>query len=341
MNLPPFLQAAAVLVLAAGCSRPEAPSTAVALPPVSVQIATLHTASLPVLTEITGTVRPVRRATLAARLMGAIDEVPVSLGQHVAAGDVLVKISAGEISARLTQAQAQLDQVERDLAREQDLLPKHASTAETVRHLETGATLAEAAVREASTMLGYAVIRAPFDGVVARKYVEAGDFASPGVPLLEIEGAGAFQVVAGIPDSLAGSLPAGTALEISLPAAGITFTALLAELSSAADASAHTVTAKFTVPAGLAVRSGQFARLQMPGAPVRVLLAPAAAVTALGQMERVFVVGADHRAGLRLVKTGAARGAEVEILAGLDDGESVVVAPPADLREGQPLEARP
>ena len=58
-------------------------------------------------------------------------------------------------------------------------------------------------------------------------------------------------------------------------------------------------------------------------------------------MERVFVAGDDGRAILRLVKTGASRGDRTEILAGLDDGERVVVAPPAGLSEGQLLEILP
>lgn len=342
MKLPPLFFSATVLALFTGCSRPETATTGgAALPPARVRTAQVRLESVPVLTEITGTVRPLRRATLAAKLMGAIEELPVILGQPVRAGDVLVRISAGEISARLAQAQAQLDQAQRDLARERDLLPKNASTPDLVRNLETRVTLSEAMVREAGTMLGYAVVRAPFDGLVARKFAEAGDFASPGVPLLEIEGGGAFQVEAGIPDSLVGALQTGATADIAITSAGVAFTAALAELSSAADANAHTVTAKFTVPAGVVVRSGQFARVQVPGAPVRVLLAPATAVSRLGQMERVFVVGEGNRAVLRLVKTGAVRGDRLEILAGLDDGERVVLAPSAALREDQPLEIQP
>jgi multidrug efflux pump subunit AcrA (membrane-fusion protein) len=118
MKLPPLFFSAAALVLFAGCSRHEtAAAPAAALPSVRVRTALVRFESAPALTEITGTVLPVRHATLAARLMGAIDELPVTLGQRVRTGDVLVKISAGEISARLAQAQAQLDQANRDLAR--------------------------------------------------------------------------------------------------------------------------------------------------------------------------------------------------------------------------------
>ncbi len=273
--------------------------------------------------------------------MGAIEELPVTLGQPVRAGDVLVKISAGEISARLAQAQAQFDQANRDLARERELLPKNASTADTVRNLETRATLSAAMVREAEAMMGYSVIRAPFDGLVARKMVEAGDLAAPGMPLIEIEGAGAFQIEVGIPDSLVNALKIGVSADVAITSADTKFSATLAELSSSADANAHTVMAKFNVPSGIVVRSGQFARVQISGVPSRALLAPTAAVSRNGQMERVFVAGEGNRAVLRLVKTGATRGDRVEILAGLDDGERVVLMPPAGLQEGQPLEVQP
>jgi RND family efflux transporter MFP subunit len=330
------------LALLASCAKHAAPEgVSVNLPPAKVQVVTIRNEDVAALTEVTGTVRPVQRAQIAAKLMGSIDEMPVALGQRVHAGDLLVKISAGEITARVAQAQAQLNVARRDLDRERDLLPKGASTAEMVRGLEDRLALTQAMMREAEVMLGYAAIRAPFDGVVARKLANAGDLAAPGMVLLEVEGVADFQVEAAVPDSLAAKLAPGAALAVEVPAAGLTFSGALAELSSAADASAHTVLAKISVPVGSAVRSGQFARVQLPGAAVRTLLAPAAAVSTSGQMERVFIVGGGNRAVLRLVKTGVVRGDRVEILSGLDDGERVVVAPPAGLREGQPLEILP
>lgn len=330
------------LALVAGCSRPEetAAEAAANLPPAKVRLAVVHAENLPTLTEVTGTVRPVQRAMIAAKVMGAIEELPVTLGQRVKAGDLLVKISAGEISAKVLQAQSQLNMARRDLERERDLLAKNASTSEMVKGLEDRFTMTQAMVSEAETMLSYTIVRAPFDGVVARKLANAGDLSAPGLPLLEIEGTDAFQIEAGIPDSLAARLAVGTPLAVEVPAAGVAFTGTLGELSSASDAYARNVPAKISVPAGTAVRSGQFARVQVPGAPARIMLAPAAAVSTLGQMERVFVA-VDNRAVLRLVKTGATRGDRVELLSGVAEGDRLVLDPPVGLREGQGLEVRP
>lgn len=333
------------LAALAGCAKhsPGVADTAKLppLPAVKASVATARAENLPAITEVTGTIRPVQRAVIAAKVMGTIEELPVTLGQRVAAGDQLVRISAGEIAARVTQAQSQFNAARRDLERERALLPKGASTADMVKGLEDRFAAAQAMVREAEIMVGYATLRSPFDGVVTRKLADAGDLASPGMPLLELEGLAGHQVEVGLPDSLAAALPEGSSLKVDVPVAGVSFTGKVVELSSAADASARTTTARISVPAGTAIRSGQFARVQVPGAPVRMLLVPAAAVTRLGQMERVFITGHDKRARLRLVKTGAVRGDRIEILSGVDDGESVVVSPAAGLREGQPLEFQP
>jgi RND family efflux transporter MFP subunit len=331
------------LVLLAGCAKH--PSTAGAagaqLPPAKVRTATVAAESIPSLTAVTGTVRPIQRAQIAAKLMGAIEEMPVTLGQPVHAGDLLVKISAGEITAKVAQAQAQLNVARRDLARERELLPKGASTADMVRGLEDRLTVSQAMLREAEVMLGYAEIRAPFDGVVARTSAHRGDLAAPGMVLLEVEGTTDFQVEVAVPDSLATGLVRGTALTVELPAVGVTFTGPLAEVSSTADSQTRSVLVKISVPANTVVRSGEFARVQVPGTPVPTLLVPATALSFLGQMERIFVAGADSRAVLRLVKSGPTHGDRVEILSGLDAGEHVVVNPPAGLREGQALEILP
>jgi membrane fusion protein, multidrug efflux system len=338
-----ILPLAAVLALAAGCNRHTPPPMAgiTPLPAARVRTTVVGVEPIAAVVEVTGTVRPVQQAQLAAKVMGTIDELPVTLGQQVARGALLVKISAGEINARLVQAQSQLSSVRRDLERERALLTKGASTADMLRGLEERFSAAEAMVREAEVTLGYTTLRAPFDGVVARKFVHAGDLASPGMPLLELEGLGAFQIETAIPDSLAATLAVGSPVSVELPTSGARFTGPLAEISSTAQSGTRSVLAKISVPAGTAVRSGEFVRVEFAGRATPTLLAPASAVTALGQMERIFVAGEGNRATLRLVKTGAAHGDRLEILAGLDPGERIVLSPAATLQEGQPLEFLP
>lgn len=331
----------AVLLVLAGCKRHDPAAATATLPAVPVHAAVVQAAQTPVFTTVTGTVRPVQRAVLSAKLMGTVAAVPVNLGQTVAAGDLLVQLSAAEIEARVAQAKAQLNQVTRDLERERALLAREASTADMVRTLEDRHALTAAIVREAETMLGYTQIRAPFAGTIARKHVDVGDLASPGQPLVELTGNDSFEIETNIPASLASNLTNGTSVTVGVPDAGAPFAAAVTEISSAADPRVRSVTVRLAVPAGIPVRPGQFARVQVPGETAASLTVPATAVTRFGQMERVFVITADNLAGLRLVKTGATTGDRIEILSGLNAGERIVATPPAGLCDGQPLEILP
>ena len=323
---------------ATGCSRGPADHAPASDPGprVQVSVARVERLTTPRTIEVPGTVRPVDRATLAAKVMGTVDRVTITLGQRVARGDVLLTISAAEIEARVAQAEARLEQVTRDYEREKGLLADGASTDAAVRSLESEQRAARAGVSEARTMLSYTQITAPFDGVIAARFVNEGDLATPGFRLLEIEGLGRLRVETEVPESL-GAIEPGTPVEVRV--AGSELLGTLAEISAAADAQSRTVFAKIDLPAGAQVRSGQFARARFPAGEGEILAVPASAISTLGQMERVFVVH-DGRVSLRLVRTGARRADHVEVLAGLAVGDPVVTSAPVGLRDGQPVDIR-
>jgi RND family efflux transporter MFP subunit len=322
-------------LLAAGCHRE--PVVKPTLPAATVRTAEVVMRTELRRTELPGTVRAVERAALAPKVTGTIASLPIVLGQSVKRGDVLVRISANEIGARLAQAEANLAQARRDLERETGLLAKGASAAETVRSMEDRVRLMEATVAEARTMLAYTEITAPFDGVIARRLVNEGDLASPGIPLLEIENPALQRVEVEVPDGLT-SVAVGASAPVRI--GELELPGRVAEISPALDPVARTFLAKIDLPAGAAVRSGQFARVGWPAGEGQSLVVPATAVTTFGQMERVFVV-ANNTAVLRLVKSGARHGDDIEILAGLVAGERLVAAPSATLRDGQPVEVKP
>lgn len=334
---PLLLSSVAALI---GCRKATLPAVA-ELPPVEVEVQTVTESAVPVLLPAVGTVRPLRRAVIAAKVTGLIEQLPIALGQPLAKGDLVAQLAAGDLSARVAQATTQLAQARRDLERDTKLAADGAATEDAVKVARDRVAFAEAALREAETTLGFATLRAPFSGVVSRRFVYAGDLATPGQPLVELESSDVFEIEVPIPDSLAGTLRPGTSLPVSLSFTHEEFTGSITELSSAADANARSVLAKIAVPSSIAVRSGQVARVLLPGKSARSLLGPTRAVSAYGQMERVFVVSADKHASLRIVKTGATLGDRIEIVSGLDAGERVVVAPPAGLRDGQPVTFAP
>lgn len=328
---------AAIVSLIGGCrSEHASPPAAVNLPPAGVRLHTVTTGDRPLQTEVSGTIRSVDRAVIAAKVTGTIGKMAVVLGSRVRKGDLLVQIDAAEISARAAQAKARLDQAERNLARERKLLDKDAATPENVKSLEETARMAAAAYREAQTMLGYTTLTAPFDGVVSGKMANVGDLAAPGVPLLQVENLQRLQVVVAVPEALMAGLAAGNVLPVHIPAAGLDLQGLVAEVAPAVDPRSRSATVKIDIGEAPRLQPGQFARVTIPGKASPTLFIPSSAVHRFGQMDTVFAVE-ENSARLRLVRTGAQVDGKVEILAGLEAGEFIVLNPGPGLVDGQPV----
>jgi RND family efflux transporter MFP subunit len=308
--------------------------------PVRVTVTSVQreTAHLPV--EVPGIVHPTERALIAARISGHIEMMAVALGQKVQRGDLLVRLAVPELTARVSEARAQLDQAVREEKRNRDLAASGADSADAAHAAVERLAAARAAVAEAEAMLAYAEIRAPFDGRIAQKLAYTGDLATPDRTLLVLERSGGLQIEAAVPASLTAGLAVGDAVEATVAETEAPLRATIMEIAGAADPGTHTVLVKLAAPGLDAALSGRAARVLFAGPPTDSLLVPANVVSRFGQMERVFVTLGD-RVQLRLVKTGARRGDRLEILAGLTAGENVVLAPPAALHEGDRITATP
>jgi RND family efflux transporter MFP subunit len=331
-----LLAGAALFLAACGGHSSKQNSAATGLPVIQVSAGTIVEADYTMVHHLPGTVHPAERASIAARLQATVASVEVSIGQKVSKDEVLITLDAVEISARAEQAEAALAELTRNYTREKGLLAQKATTEETVRTLEDRIRQAEARLREVRTLESYTRIMAPFDGVVTEKFVRRGDLASPGMPLLTLEGKASMEVHVQVPDSLS-TVKAGQ--DIPLMADDEPIVGRLSEWSPAANPHSRTRLAKLSLPEEALVRSGQFVRVQWPAATRKGLWLPASARRLNGQLEQVFVIH-EGKAHLRIVRTGPEDAMGYRILAGLKAGDSVVLNPPAELRDQQPVKVK-
>jgi len=323
-------------VLMAGCHKESQPTAKEVLPTANVQVVKAIAGKQVALELISGTVVPLVKSSLEAKIVGRVSEVTAQPGQPVTAGQLLVKVDAPEIKAQVEKAKAALKLAEQESRRVRNLLAKQAATRSELDAVTSQLTQAQAAVDEANVMLGYLTIAAPFDGVVSRKLTDVGDLAAPGKPLIEIEKPGGKRFEAAIPESLIAKVKLGSQLELKLADLAEAISVKAVEINPAGDPVSRSWLVKFDLPEGIDVRSGAFGRVAVPRDAVTAVTVPAPAVLRRGQLEQVFVVANGH-ASMRLVKTGRTRDGNVEILSGLDDSETVVLNPDANLRDGQPV----
>jgi RND family efflux transporter MFP subunit len=330
-----------VLALVAGCGKHHEPQavTGENLPPAAVRVQKIEPVKQPVMEEVVGTVQPKLQAIIEAKVSGRITRLPVTLGQSVKQGEVLVELATQEIQARLDQANASFRQAELDFNRTGNLRKQQAATQAELDAAQARYTVAKAAVSEAEALSGYSKILAPFDGVVARKLADEGDMAMPGKSLLELEGRAGLRLVADIPSLLAGHVLPGAKLAVRVDPLPNTITGTLAEISPAADPASRTVRMKVDLPETPGLSTGQFGRLAVPIGEATFLFVPPPALIRRGQLEILFVA-ADGKAQMRLVRAGKETPQGIEILAGLAPGEGVVIEGAGTLRDGQPLQTQ-
>ncbi len=326
-----------VLVLAA-CGRHEQPPAPVpALPNVTVKAEAAKWSTHAAVEEVVGTVRSKKRAMVEAKVSGRVLDYTATPGAMVKAGDLLARLDVQEIQAKVDQARAMLDQAKRDFDRQKQLIASNATTRQEFDAADARVKIGTGAVSEAETMLSYAKVTAPFDGVVTRKLADVGDLAMPGKPLLEIEAPTSLRFEADLPEAILDRVKLGEKMPVRLAKV---IEGTVSEISPVADPVSRTFNVKLDLPAMEGLRTGQFGRVSVPVAETKLLLVPQSAVLKRGQMEIVFVAK-DGKAALRLVKTGKVLDGRVEVLSGIEEGEQVIVSDIARLADGQPVTVQP
>ena len=314
---------------AAGKAAPEAAPAV----PVPVSVAVAHVEPSVLVEPVVGTVRPKLQATVSPKISGRILELAVVPGQRVEAGQLVARLEAGELEASRNRALAALEQANRELERQRQLLQSRATAQALVDQADAAQRMAAASLKEIESTLAQATVRAPFSGTVTRKLADTGDLGLPGRGLVLIEDPGHLRFEAPVPESLAGSLAVGQKIPVLVDAIAARLEGTVAELEPSADSASRTFVVRLDLPDTKGLRAGLFGRAHLPRGEAPRLLVPAAAVVRRGQMELVFGLS-DGRATLHLVRTVPAADGRRILLSGLADAQQVVVDPPATLREG-------
>jgi len=306
-------------------------------PAIAVKTVTAGKVAHQAVEEVVGTVRSRQQAMVEAKVPGRVEQYLAVPGQVVKAGDLLVQLDVREIATKVDSARALQEQADRELARYQQLVAQNAATRQELDAVEARQKVAAAQVIEAETMLSYARVTAPFDGVVTRKLAEVGDLAMPGKPLAEVESPKALRFETDLPEAILELVTMGQKMAVRI--GGETAEVVVSEIAPIADAASRTFRVKMDLPEGGGLRTGQFGRVAVPVAETKVLVVPETAVIKRGQMEVVFVLR-EGRGWMRLVKTGRALQVGREILSGLEEGEQVVTEAPERMLDGQLVEVK-
>lgn len=339
--------ALAPALLAAACGRAPSQSPA---PPV-LPFATVLVQPVEAAREQVwdGVVEAVDDTTIAAQTNARVLELPHDVGDRVAKGDVLVRFTdveqqsgrrgaeAAVASARAESRDAEANWKRVDEIVRRGLMARAELDTATARRDAARAALvaAEAGLRSAGQQADYTVVRAPFDGVVTRRFVNVGEAVQSGPPtpqpLIAIASLDALRVDVVVPQSAVDAIRDLHAASV-LPGVGDAgrIAAQRVTVFPYADPASHTFRVRVELPAGTAgLYPGMTVKVAFAVGKAKRLLVPVSALLQRGEMSGLYVVGADRSVLLRQVRLGHRYGDDVEVLAGLAAGERIAADPAA------------
>jgi len=274
---------------------------------------------------------------VASRLMGYIREIAVSEGQTVTRNQRLFSIDPVDVQGQAEQAKASLQQAENALSdarieydRFSALLKEDAVTRQQFEKMKLQYDMATSRVAQAraglstaNNQLRYATVTSPINGVVTKKMANAGDLASPGLPVLVVEDPSKLQIQTFVPENILKNLKKGTTVSIQVDGQDAAIDATVAQISPAADPMSRLFMVKLDTSAK-GLRSGVFARALFPAGDSQLLLVPQTALVSRAGISGVFVVDANNIAQFRMVRLGEHMNGQAEVQAGLTAGERIV-----------------
>ncbi len=302
-----------------------------------VEVAKAKTMSLQDDAQAVGSLKSRQSVVLRPEVAGRVAELAFADGARVRKGQLLLRLDDTLQKAELSQAEAQLSIARANLKRNQELVAENFVAQRVLDESRASLQVAEAQVALAQARLTRMRIVAPFDGTVGIRSVNLGDYVKDGADLVNLEDTSTLFVDFRMPERYQGQLAVGQGVKVQIDALPHRdFTAKVQALDPLVDANGRSVLVRAAmVPsAGDTLRPGMFARVTTVfSVNDTAVVVPEEALVPQGNRQIVFKLasegeGESARTVVRRteVQVGVRRGSQVQIVAGLSEGDTVVVA---------------
>ena len=299
-----------------------------------------------------GSIQAVKSANLSTRMMGYVTKTPVNIGDKVKEGQLLVAINNSDLTAKLSQINASITEAtaaytnaEKDFNRYKNLFGENSASQKELDDMTAHYNMAKARLEGAKQMkneiesqFAYVNIRAPFSGVVTNRFVNEGDMANPGMPLIALESPNSFEVVARVPESEISKIKSGTIVNVFVKSINQMIKGKVTEVSSSAKNTGGQYMVKVALDkTEVSILSGMFVTVQFPidvQEKTESVLIPNDAIVKNGQLSGVYTISDENTAILRWLRIGSTFGDKVEVLSGLSSNETYIISADGKLYNG-------
>ena len=301
---------------------------------------------------VSGTMKPLLQATVRSKVPAEVARVHVQEGQSVAAGTPLVSLDTADLKARhdaqmaaVAEARARLDLARKNQANNKALLEKSFISQNAYDAIANSVQVAEANLKSTESQgaitqraVEDAQVRAPFAGIVAKRWVNQGDKVSPDMPVAQVVDLSRMELEAQVPVSEIPFVKVGQEISFLVDGfQGRRFAGKIERVNPSAELGSRSISVFATLAnADAALKGGMFANGTLAtaaGSEVEVI--PAAAVIQEGGQSFVYIVkgGKVERRSVVLGARNAERGV-VTVKEGLERGVQVITVKAEGLKPG-------
>ncbi|WP_097044619.1 efflux RND transporter periplasmic adaptor subunit [Flagellimonas pacifica] len=335
-----------------GCGNDKKPELN-KVEPVEVSIANVEEKGSSTILAGSGQINAVNSATLSTRMMGHVEKLAVKVGQKVRKGDLLISINNTDLRAKRAQVDASIAEAKvahanakKDYERFVNLYKESSASQKELDDMTARFEMAKARLESARQMMkeinsqfAYANIRAPFNGVVTNTFIDKGDMANPGVPLVSVETPGNFEVAAKVAENRIGTIKIGMKAEVLIKSLDAILIGEVTEWSTSAQNTGGQYLIKILLPKTKAkILSGMYASIRLrtdkDTSANTFVTVPTKALVNKGQLSGIYTISQDNTALLRWLRLGDIYGDSVEVLSGLSKEEKYIISADGKLYNG-------
>lgn len=288
---------------------------------------------------LSGTILPNEVINLRSEISGIAEALNFSEGARVEKGQTLIKINDAELKAQLIQAKTKNSLAAENERRAKLLLEKEAISQEEYDIARADHRTAEAEIELIQAQLVKTAIRAPFAGIVGLRNISEGSYITPTTDIAQLVDVSKVKLEFFIPEKYATKVKVGAGVNFSVQGLNERFTAIIYALEPLVEATTRTIRIRaLTDNLNNQLIPGTFANVTFPLESLENgLLVPAEALIPIQNGKKIFI----KKNGLAkeiLVETGARTDADVLIVKGIMDGDTVLTSGVMSLRDGSPVD---
>jgi membrane fusion protein (multidrug efflux system) len=284
---------------------------------------------------INGRLIPDEEVNLSFETSGKIVKIYFDEGSSVAKGQLLAKVNDDPLQAQLKKLEAQVQLAEDRVSRQSALLEKDAVSKEALEQVKTELATLNADIELVKANIRQTELRAPFDGIIGLRQVSEGSYASPSTVIAKLTKLSPLKIEFSVNERYASDVNKGVRLNFTVDGSNETYNASVYATEAQVDAETFSLKARALYPnLRHELSPGRFVRIQLKQKEIRnAIVIPTESIVPEMGVDKVFLYKSGKSQPVEVQK-GLRTDANVQILSGLNIGDTLIISGTLQLRTG-------